>query len=194
MFNDENLPPDILADFKNSVIGRHLVLPADKKFKFELILSEIEREEKISDKYSAKMTERYFYELVVYVIRNRKSFHDESDKIIPPYIDEISEYIRKNYAHDITLASIASAVHMNESYMSRRFKKLTGVNISEHINFVRVREAVKLLTETDCSVTEAATRCGFNNVNYFAAVFKKMLGTTPLKYKNENKEGDFYEI
>ena len=194
MFNDDNLPVEALSEFKKIIIGRHLVLPTDKKYKFELILADIEKEKKINDKYSEKMIERYLYRLIVFIIRNHRSFYDESDKKIPPYIDEISEYISKNYAQDITLASIAKTVHMNESYMSRRFGELTGANISEHINSVRIREAIKLLTETDCSVTEVATKCGFNNENYFAAVFKKMLGTTPLKYKNENKDVDFYEI
>ncbi len=194
MFNDENLPVEALSEFKKIIIGRHLVLPTDKKYKFELILADIEKEKKINDKYSEKMIERYLYRLIVFIIRNHRSFYDESDKKIPPYIDEISEYISKNYAKDITLASIAKTVHMNESYMSRRFRELTGTNISEHINSVRIREAIKLLLETDYSITDVATKCGFNNVNYFAAVFKKMLGTTPLKYKNENKDVDFYEI
>ena len=194
MFGDEHLSPDILHIFKDMFIRRHYVLNADKKLKFELILSDMEKEKDISDAYSVKMLEQHFYRLIVFIIRNRKNIYDESDKKIPTYIDEISEYIRLNYAQDITLASIAKTVHMNESYMSRRFGELTGANISEHINSVRIREAIKLLTETDCSVTEVATKCGFNNENYFAAVFKKMLGTTPLKYKNENKDVDFYEI
>ena len=194
MFNDENLPFETLSDFKNIIIGKHPVLPSDKKFKFELILSGMEKEKDISDAYSVKMLEQHFYRLIVFIIRNRKNIYDESDKKIPTYIDEISEYIRLNYAQDISLSSIAKTVHMNESYMSRRFRELTGININEHINSVRIGEAIKLLTETDYSVTQVATKCGFNNANYFAAVFKKILGTTPYKYKRENTGDGMNEI
>ncbi len=49
----------------------------------------------------------------------------------------------------------------------------------------RIIHAEKLLTETDCFIAEIAGQCGFNDSNYFAAVFKKIKGTTPYKFSKQ---------
>lgn len=187
MFNDEAVPEDLLVDFKNIIIGKHLVLPPDKKHKFELILADMEKEKQINDSYSARMLKKHLQSLIVFVLRNRKHIIDKSDIKIPSYIDKITKYISENFSEDIKLERLSQTVFLNKTYMSRKFKELTGISISDYISAVRIEEAVKLLRETSLSVTEIASKCGFNNNNYFSAVFKKRIGTLPLKYRKENK-------
>jgi two-component system response regulator YesN len=59
---------------------------------------------------------------------------------------------------------------------------MTGMGLSEYINIARVTAAEKLLLSADLPITEVATKCGFNDSNYFARVFKKLKGVTPKKY------------
>ena len=76
---------------------------------------------------------------------------------------------------------------MSPSHFSKQFKSITGVGLSEYINVSRISKAEKLLRKTNKPITEIATECGFNDSNYFAAVFKKIKGTTPKKYSMLNK-------
>ena len=72
------------------------------------------------------------------------------------------------------------------SYFSKQFKAITGVGLIEYLNLTRITAAEKLLTETNRPITEVAMECGFNDSNYFAAVFKKIKGITPKKFSLQN--------
>ena len=76
---------------------------------------------------------------------------------------------------------------MTPNHLTKQFKKITDIGLNDYINITRVSAAEKLLRQTELSVTEIATMCGFNASNYFAAVFKKINGITPKKYSLLNK-------
>lgn len=95
----------------------------------------------------------------------------------------VVDYINKNYGENLTLSSLAKTFAVSESHFSRTFKKSTGFGVCEYITTVRIRNAQKMLAETDFSVTEIANRCGFNDSSYFTSVFKRIRGISPLKYR-----------
>ena len=102
-------------------------------------------------------------------------------------IQNVAKYITSHYAEDLSLQSLSMQFFITPNYLSKQFKKHTDIGISDYINITRVSAAEKLLAETDLSITEIALRCGFNNSNYFAAVFKTIKGITPKKYSLINK-------
>jgi len=53
----------------------------------------------------------------------------------------------------------------------------------EYINEYRIKQAMRLLEETDLPVTEVCLECGYNNLGNFLRAFKKYTETTPLKYR-----------
>ena len=44
-----------------------------------------------------------------------------------------------------------------------------------------------MLTDTDMNITEIAIKCGFNDSSYFATVFKRIKGVTPVKYRKSRE-------
>lgn len=76
---------------------------------------------------------------------------------------------------------------LSRSHFSKLFKQVTGVGLNEYINITRITAAQNLLSKSNYSITEVASACGFNDSNYFAAVFKKIKGITPKKYSILNK-------
>ena len=76
---------------------------------------------------------------------------------------------------------------MSASYFSKQFKSVTGVGLNEYINIIRIGASEKLLLSGNLPITQVAMECGFNDSNYFAAVFKKLKGITPKKYSLLNK-------
>ena len=98
-------------------------------------------------------------------------------------IRNATEYIAENYAGPITLTSVADAIHLNPTYLSTLFKQVTGHTFKDHINQVRVREAQRLLKNTDFPIMEISIACGFNDQSYFTKVFRKYTGLTPKQYR-----------
>jgi len=94
-------------------------------------------------------------------------------------------YIEKNYADpDLSLGKVAGAIHISPNYLSTLFKEKIGLNFSEYLADVRIRQAGKLLVTTDLSVTEIASRVGYQNINYFSMIFKKITNMSPSKYQD----------
>jgi two-component system, response regulator YesN len=96
------------------------------------------------------------------------------------------EYIRINLNQELSLDSISRALNLSSYELSRKFKKETGKNITEYINNRRINEAIYILENEDISITDIAFIVGFNDVNYFTKVFKKLKGVTPSEYRKNN--------
>lgn len=94
-------------------------------------------------------------------------------------IGYIVKYIEDNYAFDINLSKIAESLHMNYYYASKYFKKLTGKNFKQFLDFVRVSEANKLLVESNKSITEIASLCGFSCPQSMSRTYKRVMGKSP---------------
>jgi YesN/AraC family two-component response regulator len=101
-------------------------------------------------------------------------------------MQEIATYIYNNFDKKITLDDIAVKFNISRSYLSKKFKQTTGFGFKEYLVDVRVKNACRLLLETNESITDIAFECGFNDSNYFGDAFRRIKGVSPNKYrKNE---------
>ena len=92
-------------------------------------------------------------------------------------------FIKENYHSKIYISDLAGQVNLSEQYFCRLFKKVIGHSPIEYINEYRIKQAKRLLEETDLQVTEVCLECGFNNLGNFLQEFRKRTGTTPLQYR-----------
>lgn len=92
------------------------------------------------------------------------------------------KYIRDNFAQKLSLEQIARHSLTDKYSLSRSFKELTGLTVVQYINEYRCEEAAALI-RSGAAVSEAAFRCGFNNISFFTKVFKKYTGMLPSKIK-----------
>ena len=95
----------------------------------------------------------------------------------------IKEYIHQHYNENINLARIASMVYMNSYYFSSFFKKHTNQNFKQYLTDIRMKEAIKLLLNTDMMVYEVAEKVGYNNSRQFSDMFKKHYGKLPNEFR-----------
>lgn len=98
-------------------------------------------------------------------------------------ISKIAAYISQNYQKSLTLSELASKFNYSSAYLSRAFKEVTGFNFVEYKNNIRIKEASKLLQQSELSVTEIATEVGFNNITHFGRIFKEFTDLSPLEYR-----------
>lgn len=89
-------------------------------------------------------------------------------------------YMRQNMEKPLSLDGIAAEVGISKYYFSREFKRATGQTPVEYLNKARCREAGQMIRDGS-SVSEAARRCGFENLSYFTRTYKKHIGELPSK-------------
>ncbi|MBU5210385.1 response regulator transcription factor [Heyndrickxia oleronia] len=99
-------------------------------------------------------------------------------------IDQCIHFLELNYwKPELDLADLANFVGRNASYLSHLFVEKTKKTFREKLNELRIKEAKRLLVETDMSIKEIAILSGFQNQHYFSKVFKKMVNQTPKQYR-----------
>ncbi|MBQ9872091.1 MAG: helix-turn-helix transcriptional regulator [Eubacterium sp.] len=96
------------------------------------------------------------------------------------------DYIGQNLHDKITMEQLAQHVKLNETYLSKLFRKETGLSISEYIRNKKIEEAMALLRYSEKTSIEIATDLGFSSHSYFISVFKKVCGMTPKEYRNQH--------
>lgn len=106
---------------------------------------------------------------------------DKNDQVV----DRIKAYIDNHLNESLTLASLAGIVNYNATYVSRLFKQVTDMNLSEYICQSRLQRAKYLLTTTDQSIQAIAADTGFDSSGYFSMVFKKHEGISPSDYRRK---------
>ena len=79
---------------------------------------------------------------------------------------------------------MAKQFSISRSYLSKKFKQTTGFGFKEYLLNVRIKEACRLLLETNHSITDIAFACGFNDSNYFGDAFRRIKGISPNKYRH----------
>lgn len=98
-------------------------------------------------------------------------------------VRKLIHYIDEQYAEPLSLSALAHEFHLNKCYLSHLFKEITQFTIVEYIHYRRVIEAQKMLTGTTRPITDICLQCGFDNVQHFYKVFKKIAKTSPHKYR-----------
>lgn len=120
--------------------------------------------------------------------------HDEKVTITATSNDEklmerIMKVLDKNISNpDITVEMLAEEVGMSRVHLHRKLKELTNQSPRDFIRNTRLRQAAKLMSEKNLSVSEAATLTGFKNANNFATSFKELFGMTPTEYINSKAD------
>ncbi len=153
-------------------------------------LSQIEREYQSGEKGADLFIRGYILQLMGFLIRSRvivtlpDLFEPESFR----QMNTIIEYMEQNFSEEITLSSVARITSMNYSYMSRYFKKLTGRNFKQYLDYIRVSEVSQLLLESDRSMTDIAGACGFSCPQAMTRTYTRMLGFPPSVLRKRSND------
>jgi len=100
-------------------------------------------------------------------------------------VEKIKKFINNNFI-EATRESVASKFFINPSYLSQIFKQSTGCSFTDYLTAVRMERAKKILVSSDMKVKNIAETLGYNSSQYFAKVFEKYVGSTPLDYRKNS--------
>lgn len=101
------------------------------------------------------------------------------------FINRLMTYMTEHIDGDLSLCTLSEKLHLNPSYLSRRFKELTGKNLTEAILEIRMETACRLLRTTSFRISEIAQMVGYETAANFSRVFKKSMKVTPREFRDE---------
>ncbi|GAB2694093.1 helix-turn-helix domain-containing protein [Paenibacillus thermoaerophilus] len=104
------------------------------------------------------------------------------------YVDianQMVKIIHERYQEDLSLEMCASLLNFHPVYLSRVFKKETGVNFVDYLVEYRMTIAKQLLETTNDKVSEIAERLRYTNTSAFIRTFRRIVGMTPGQYREQ---------
>jgi len=107
--------------------------------------------------------------------------------IRPPknrHVAAMIEHVQAHYADKLSITDLSESLGASVSYLNAKFKEETGYTFNDFVNRYRIRKSLSLLGNTNMKVYEVAEAVGFQDYKYFIQVFKKYIGTSPMKFLN----------
>jgi AraC-like DNA-binding protein len=165
---------DILDDLNVFQIGFH-----------ESILSDLH------DVFNEARLERPGYHqvcsgLVMHILGQIISFKKNenfSQTQIENTIQKACFIIRDNLKQNIIVEDIARNLNVDYSLFRKAFKKYTGLSPMQYHTSLRMKHATELLTSTDLTIKEIASRLGFCSLFYFSKLFKEKARVSPHEFR-----------
>lgn len=94
----------------------------------------------------------------------------------------ILDYLDENINSIINIDVISSIFCYDKTYVMKRFKKELGISIITYTNAIKIFNSLKYFKYND-SIIKISMESGFNSLEYFSEIFKKIVGVSPNTYK-----------
>lgn len=101
-------------------------------------------------------------------------------------IVDIMNYIQNHY-QNVTLDVLVDQFHLTKPYLSKYIKMKSGMTFQEAVKAARMKKARIMLKETSQTVESIAASVGYENVEHFNRLFKKLYNMTPSQYQREGR-------
>ena len=94
-------------------------------------------------------------------------------------IKNVCKYIENHTQDNISLEELAELTHYSPSHFMRVFKKSIGCTLKEYVDFVKIKEAQRLLRNGKMNITDVSYHLGFSHPNNFSRTYKRITGNLP---------------
>lgn len=129
-----------------------------------------------------------FCQAVQGTLRALGEFNLRSEQNLTPVVRRMIDYINKNLNSALSLKHFSEQTSMNATYVGRLFKEETGMYFSDYVCHKRISRARHLLETTSLPVGDIGRQVGIYDVSYFTQCFKKQIGLSPMKYKQQFRQ------
>ena len=107
------------------------------------------------------------------------------------YIGEDSDlypvllYLHTRYQEKVTIEMLCEEFHTNRTSLQQKFSRITGKNIKEYLQDLRLRLSSMMLRDTTVPIQDIAERTGYGDLNQFSRMFRQKTGLTPSDYRQK---------
>jgi AraC family transcriptional regulator len=124
--------------------------------------------------------------LLEMLAESARSSHQIYGSKVPSWLRRVRECLEDSYLQAPGLAALAGIAGVHPVHLSREFHKHYHMTVGEYIRQRRIEHAVELLSNSDLSLAQISSTCGFSDQSHFCALFKKHWGMTPAKFRNSS--------
>ncbi len=107
----------------------------------------------------------------------------EQDRDIIARVDRLMAAQALYRDENLNLSRLAKRLGLPSRQISGAINRSLGVNVSQYVNQLRIREACRLLEETDQSVTAIMLSSGFQTKSNFNREFRRVTGMSPVDWR-----------
>lgn len=97
---------------------------------------------------------------------------------------QVTNYVQHNLSKPLDIEGLANALFMSRTHLASRFKKETGMTLTEFVLHEKIEEAKRLLRYGDKPLSTIGQYLGFSSQSHFSKVFKKYANKTPGEYRD----------
>ena len=102
--------------------------------------------------------------------------------------EKICNYCIHNYRNKITLEILSKELHLSTQRISHIFNQNMRITIPQYVNYLRISEACRLLTETDDPVLKIYPNVGFDSFQTFNRAFYGLMKMTPKQFRKKTEK------
>ena len=102
-------------------------------------------------------------------------------------INEARQMMRERVHHTLHAKDISDSLGIGYSWFRQSFKQVTGISPAQYISRLLISRAKEMLMAENHTITEIAYLLGFESVGQFSTTFRKIEGSTPRQFRDENK-------
>lgn len=127
---------------------------------------------------NAKLLE-ILYQLVAHFPKQKPVKKQSSNQLL----SEAMQFIQNNFERETQIQEIADSLSIDRTYLHRIFQQELGMGPKEYLTTVRIRQAQKLLAESELPINIVAFSVGYENSQQFSRIFKQKTGHSPKAYR-----------
>lgn len=114
-------------------------------------------------------------------IHERSVSVSERDQLL----SDVRRHVLEHVGRRVDVTEVAERYGMSRSHFSHHFRNTTGRPPADYITEVRLGEAARLLTTSDVTLKELASRCGFADANHLCKAFRRRYHISPGAYRTQ---------
>lgn len=148
----------------------------------EALLNRIADESDHHVEYSDQMIELLLAQLMIELWRGQPEENGSTEEK-DERLTGLLRHINTHFDEEVDWDQLAERFTIPLRTLSRKVTDITGMSPNNYLTRIRLCHAMRLLRESEKTITEIAFACGFNDSNYFSSRFHRETGMTPLKYR-----------
>ena len=183
LFDEKALLDDAVTSIIDQIPESGIRLGPIELNRIKTAVSNIDRELYDKRKLYTHMARSYLMQLICIIHRAaRDNVYSETD-CTRSRIERIIRYLDTEDGPDTSIGKLAEEAGTCTRNFHRVFRDITGMSPNDYINRLRIKKACELLAGTDISVTGISAMVNLSDSNYFARLFKSLMGTSPSSYR-----------
>jgi transcriptional regulator GlxA family with amidase domain len=131
----------------------------------------------------ARQVEAHFSPEIRRSYRQHAYFEGETNLHHDELMVDAQQWLHDHCTEPLELHALARQLRISQRTLNRRFKLAVGMSPGRYVQQLRLEHARELLRDSNLSITEVATEVGFQDIGYFATVFRAQMAQSPTAYR-----------